>query len=551
VVRSDGGVTAGRVPGRRPSRLRSLSLRARITIGSTVIAAVVIALLVLVMRLQVVNVVASATETLLDADTDPYVATLEVDSDPNLSPPGNAQFVAVVSPTGDITLSSMPRRLEQSLGSLRTTPAGTSVVELGGSQYRVVVEHPVNQAGRWTVVAARNSQAEAIVVDELTTTLSFTGLAILLAFGIASWVLATTALRPVNRMRREAERLSVAPERAELPVGPAQDELASLATTLNAFLARTRQATERERQMVSDASHELRTPLAILTTQLDLAALDEDDAQALAAHIERAKNSVARLSRLANDLLTLSRIEESERRAADGAPQSATTWSDLGDEVMAAVDRVRLIASAKDVTVDFELEPPTVVDGGAGSAAAAGGGHGAASGPGLASGPGPGSGSGPGPGSGPGSGSGSDEGPDEPRYRLDTGGMAQLVTNTAGNAVAALPRGGTVLVTWRAAPGEGVLQVTDDGPGVPESFVPVAFDRFTRPDEARTSRRDPDPATGSVPMPGGSGLGLAIVRAVAERAGGTATLRNLPTGGLEVTVRVPEVRDAPAVRAAR
>ncbi|WP_258367508.1 cell wall metabolism sensor histidine kinase WalK [Curtobacterium sp. MCBD17_008] len=502
-------MTAGRVAGGRPSRLRSLSLRARITIGSTVIAAVVIALLVLVMRLQVVNVVASATETLLDADTDPYVATLEVDSDPNLSPPGNAQFVAVVSPTGEITLSSMPRRLEQSLGSLRTTPAGTSVVELGGSQYRVVVEHPVNQAGRWTVVAARNSQAEAIVVDELTTTLSFTGLAILLAFGVASWVLATTALRPVNRMRREAERLSVAPERAELPVGPAQDELASLATTLNAFLARTRQATERERQMVSDASHELRTPLAILTTQLDLAALDRDDARALAAHIERAKNSVARLSRLANDLLTLSRIEESERRAADGAPQSATTWSDLGDEVMAAVDRVRLIASAKDVTVDFELEPPTVADGSDGS-----------------------------------------DGSDEPRYRLDTGGMAQLVTNTAGNAVAALPRGGTVLVSWRAASGEGVLQVTDDGPGVPESFVPVAFDRFTRPDEARTSRRDPDPTTGGVPMPGGSGLGLAIVRAVAERAGGTAALRNLPTGGLEVTVRVPEVRDAPAVRAA-
>ncbi|WP_258371098.1 cell wall metabolism sensor histidine kinase WalK [Curtobacterium sp. MCBD17_021] len=512
----------------RSLSLRSLSLRARITIGSTVIAAVVIALLVLVMRLQVVNVVASATETLLDADTDPYVATLEVDSDPNLSPPGNAQFVAVVSPTGDITLSSMPRRLEQSLGSLRTTPAGTSVVELGGSQYRVVVEHPVNQAGRWTVVAARNSQAEAIVVDELTTTLSFTGLAILLAFGVASWVLATTALRPVNRMRREAERLSVASERAELPVGPAQDELASLATTLNAFLARTRQATERERQMVSDASHELRTPLAILTTQLDLAALDRGDARALAAHIERAKNSVARLSRLANDLLTLSRIEESERRAADGAPQSATSWSDLGDEVMAAVDRVRLIASAKDVTVDFELEPPVPVDGPDGSG----------SGSGSRSGSGSGSRSGPGP------------GPDEPRYRLDTGGMAQLVTNTAGNAVAALPRGGTVLVTWRAAPGEGVLWVTDDGPGVPESFVPVAFDRFTRPDEARTSRRDPDPATGGIPMPGGSGLGLAIVRAVAERAGGSASLRNLPAGGLEVTVRVPEVRGAPAVRAA-
>lgn len=340
-----------------PRPLRVLSLRARITIGSTAIAAVVIVLLVLVMRVSVVSVVASATRTLLDADVDPYVATLEVDSDPDLSAPGNAQLVAVVAPSGQIRLSTMPPRVERALGSLTSRPAGTSLITVSGSEYRVVIEHPVNQAGRWTVVAARNSQAEAIVVDDLTTTLSLTGLAILIAFGIASWALATAALRPVNRMRREAERLSVAPERAELPVGPAQDELASLATTLNAFLARTRQATERERQMVSDASHELRTPLAILTTQLDLASLDGDDAAALAAHIDRAKRSVARLSRLANDLLTLSRIEESERHEQDGA-QATTSWSDLGDEVMAAVDRVRLIASAKDVTVDFDLEPP-------------------------------------------------------------------------------------------------------------------------------------------------------------------------------------------------
>ena len=483
--------------------LRLLSLRARITIGSTAIAAIVILLLVLVMRFQVVSVVASATRTLLDADADPYVATLEVDSDPDLSPPGNAQLVAVVSPSGEIVLSTMPDRVEQALGSLRSTPAGASIITVSGSEYRVVVEHPVNEAGRWTVVAARNSQAEAIVVDDLTTTLSLTGLAILLAFGVASWVLATTALRPVNRMRREAERLSVAPERAELPVGPAQDELASLATTLNAFLARTRQATERERQMVSDASHELRTPLAILTTQLDLASLDGNDAAALAAHIERAKHSVARLSRLANDLLALSRIEESERREQDGDRRPETAWSDLGDEVMAAVDRVRLIASAKDVTVDFDLEPPVAVGG-----------------------------------SGPGIGGGTVE----PRYRIDTGGMAQLVTNIAGNAVAALPRGGGIFVSWRSTGGEGVLQITDDGPGVPESFIPVAFDRFTRPDEARTSRPNPDPSTGAGALPGGSGLGLAIVRAVAERAGGTASLRNVPAGGLEVTIRLPEVR---------
>lgn len=96
-------------------------------------------------------------------------------------------------------------------------------------------------------------------------------------------------------------------------------------------------------------------------------------------------------------------------------------------------------------------------------------------------------------------------------------------------------------MTWRADGDVGELQVTDDGPGVPETFVAVAFDRFTRPDEARKSRPVPDPATGVIPLPGGSGLGLAIVRAVAERAGGTASLRNVRSGGLEVTIRVPAV----------
>jgi signal transduction histidine kinase len=479
--------------------LRLLSLRARITIGSTAIAAVVIVLLVIVMRLQVVAVVANATNTLLDADADPYVAALQVSSTPNLRSPGNAQFVAVLSPGGRIEMSTMPHKVEDQLGALTREPARASSITVDGAEYRVVVEHPVNTVGRWTVVTARNAQSERIVVQNLTRTLAITGLVILIAFGIASWILATAALRPVNRMRREAERLSGATVRAVLPVGPAEDELSSLATTLNAFLARTRQATERERQMVSDASHELRTPLAILTTQLDLASLDEGDAVALSGHIDRAKQSVARLSRLANDLLTLSRIEEAEKLEGESdAEVRTTTWSDLGDEVMAAVDRVRLIAGTKNITVDFDLDAPIAVGG-----------------------------------SGPGIGGGTVE----PRYRLDTSGMAQLVTNIAGNAVAALEPGGGILVTWRAEHDTGVLQVTDDGPGVPESFVPVAFDRFTRPDEARRSRPVSDPA-----MPGGSGLGLAIVRAIAERSGGTARLRNLRSGGLEVTVTVPEVR---------
>ena len=71
------------------------------------------------------------------------------------------------------------------------------------------------------------------------------------------------------------------------------------------------------------------------------------------------------------------------------------------------------------------------------------------------------------------------------------------------------------------------LTVSDDGPGVPPDFIPLAFDRFTRPDESRSSHD------------GGSGLGLAIVHAIVTAARGTVTLENRASGGLRVTVTLP------------
>jgi signal transduction histidine kinase len=77
------------------------------------------------------------------------------------------------------------------------------------------------------------------------------------------------------------------------------------------------------------------------------------------------------------------------------------------------------------------------------------------------------------------------------------------------------------------------LAVTDDGPGFPPEFLPVAFDRFTRADDAR-GRTVPDRVAA-----GGTGLGLAIVRSIAERHGGHAVAANRPGGGAEVTLCWP------------
>lgn len=72
------------------------------------------------------------------------------------------------------------------------------------------------------------------------------------------------------------------------------------------------------------------------------------------------------------------------------------------------------------------------------------------------------------------------------------------------------------------------LRVEDTGHGMPEEFVPHAFERFSRPDEARTSRE------------GGSGLGLALVAALVDTADGSVAIENRRLNGVAVTVMLPE-----------
>src|SRR5207244_11192008 len=86
----------------------------------------------------------------------------------------------------------------------------------------------------------------------------------------AGWMRAGAALRPVERMRSEAEAISGSEPDRRLGVPATGDELDRLATTLNGMLKRLEEAMERERRFVDDASHELRTPLGVLKVELDV-----------------------------------------------------------------------------------------------------------------------------------------------------------------------------------------------------------------------------------------------------------------------------------------
>jgi signal transduction histidine kinase len=111
------------------------------------------------------------------------------------------------------------------------------------------------------------------------------------------------------------------------------------------------------------------------------------------------------------------------------------------------------------------------------------------------------------------------------RVRGDRRPLSRLVGNLLENA--ARHARSTVAVALHEQGGEVVLQVDDDGPGVPEEDRARIFERFVRLDAARD--RDT----------GGTGLGLAIVAEVAALHGGTSRVLDSPMGGARVEVRLP------------
>jgi two-component system OmpR family sensor kinase len=106
--------------------------------------------------------------------------------------------------------------------------------------------------------------------------------------------------------------------------------------------------------------------------------------------------------------------------------------------------------------------------------------------------------------------------------------LEQGLDNLVDNALA---HGAGNVVLFARRRGELVeLHVEDDGPGFPDEFLPRAFDRFSRADEARSR--------------GGSGLGLSIVELIASAHGGAVGAANKPDGGADVWIAVPAGRVA-------
>lgn len=444
------------------------SVRTRVALAVTAVAAIVTAL------------VGAAVVALLSRSIDGALADdLRADSSrlvDRLTSTGgslgtmSAELFQVVTPEGNVVEASglapvTPLLNDEALAEALDGPVWRR--ELAVNQdvdVRVLAVPVARPDGPVIAIVGTSIEEEGNLIEDVVRLLIGGGVLLVVAVGWGAWWLAGAALAPVAALRRQVVTLSSRDPIPRLDVPSTGDEVAALAGSMNALLTRLQRVLERERSLVADAGHELRTPLAILQGELELAGRPGRSPEEVREAVAAAAEEAERLAKVADSLLFL---------AADRPPDEREEV-DLASVVTAAAGRAR---AHGDKRVEVQVE----IDGGA-----------------------------------------------EPLVvHGEPDSLRRAVENLVDNAMGHAPPGTDVVIRAARQADHAVVEVLDEGPGFPDSFLPFAFERFRRADEAR-DRKD-----------GGAGLGLSIVQSVAEAHGGTATVANRAGGGAVARILLP------------
>ena len=290
---------------------------------------------------------------------------------------------------------------------------------------------------------------------------------LVLCAAVAGWWLTGRTLRPVGRMAEAASRIAPA-SGARLPIDDPTDELGRLGLRFNALLDRLDGALAQQREFLADAAHELRTPIARLRARVEVAMLEPATASASDRNVLPGIDQELRaVSQQVDELLQLARADA----AGEDAPMRAESLF-LDDVVMDELPRWQPEAQRRQMTLDYSALDESPVVG-------------------------------------------------------DASLLPRMISILVDNAIRYGHEGGTVRVRVRPEDGAVLLDVEDDGIGIPEHERPRIFDRFFRGDAARRQRPD------------GSGLGLAIAAWIVRQHHGTIAVAGGEQRGTRVQVRLP------------
>jgi signal transduction histidine kinase len=189
------------------------------------------------------------------------------------------------------------------------------------------------------VIVGRNLETVAEGRTTLTIALAVIMPLLLLVVGLVTWLVTARALSPVDAIRAEVDAISTRDLHRRVPDPPGDDEISRLAGTMNRMLERLEAGQHRARRFVSDASHELRSPVAAIR-QFAEVALAHPERTAVGDLAEVVLEEDARLQRLVEDLLLLTRIDE-------GTIPHPTGAVDLDDLLLEDAARLRATTDLK------------------------------------------------------------------------------------------------------------------------------------------------------------------------------------------------------------
>jgi heavy metal sensor kinase len=247
-----------------------------------------------------------------------------------------------------------------------------------------------------------------------------TSIASTIAIGYAA---ATKALKPVDKMRKTAFKITSRNLGERIDLGRRKDELGKLAQTFNEMIDRLQDAFQRINQFSSDVSHELKTPLTIIKGETEVALRKERTVEEyksiLVSHLEEADQ----MTRIIEDLLLLSKADKDEIRMS-------IETIDVRDLIMNVYTDMRLFAHQKDVRLVAETLTDT-------------------------------------------------------KLRGDELKLLRMLRNIVDNGIKYTQAGGTVEISSELNDGMVTILVRDTGIGIDREDLKYVFDRFYRADRSR------------------------------------------------------------------
>lgn len=272
---------------------------------------------------------------------------------------GDGYLYAVIDPAGQIVAASSDKVRTAFADLSYARPAdGETVFRLldaggGESSYYALQSSDGLPAG-YRVIVAQGQVHPDVYIDTLLSEFAMhigwtVPVVLAAALLMAAWTI-RTSLRPIKELSARALQIGPETRNLRLPTDDVAEEIRALPIAINAALDRLEQGFEMQRRFTANAAHELRTPLAVLTARIaELEAGPET---------QRLAEDIARMNRLVNQLLQVSRLEAALPQFAiiDLNDVAETVVAFLAPLAIAAHKTLALTAASQPVMVEASVE---------------------------------------------------------------------------------------------------------------------------------------------------------------------------------------------------